>query len=134
MNCFVLDILFIFQILTPSFVSPLKIHLFHPLSPCSTTYPLLLPCSGIPLHLGIESSQGQGPLLPLMSNKSILCYICSWSHGLLHVYSLLGGLVHGSFGQIYNFVKCFCIFHLTIVSSSVHVFLVLVVYNCSKCI
>jgi len=28
-----------------------------------------------------------------MSDKVILCYICSWSHGSLHVYSLLGSLV-----------------------------------------
>jgi hypothetical protein len=26
-------------------------------------------------------SQNQGSLLPLMFNKAILCYICSWSHG-----------------------------------------------------
>jgi hypothetical protein len=28
-----------------------------------------------------------------MSDKAILCYICIWSHGSLHVYSLVGGLV-----------------------------------------
>jgi hypothetical protein len=28
----------------------------------------------------------------LMPNKTILCYICGWSHGFLHVYSLVGGL------------------------------------------
>jgi hypothetical protein len=27
-----------------------------------------------------------------MSNKVILCYICSWSYRSLHVYSLVGGL------------------------------------------
>jgi hypothetical protein len=27
-----------------------------------------------------------------------LCYICGWSHGYLHVYSLVGGLVLGSSG------------------------------------
>jgi hypothetical protein len=26
-----------------------------------------------------------------MSTKAILCYICSWSHGSLLVYSLVGG-------------------------------------------
>jgi hypothetical protein len=46
--------------------------------------------------LGIEPSQDQGPFLPLLSNKSILCYIYSWSHGSLHVHSLVGGLVPGS--------------------------------------
>jgi hypothetical protein len=32
----------------------------------------------------------------LMSHKAILCYISDWSHGLLHVYSLVSGLVPGS--------------------------------------
>jgi hypothetical protein len=53
---------------------------------------------GIPLHWGIEPSQDRGPLLPLMPDKAILCYICGWSHGSLHVYSLVGGLVPGSSG------------------------------------
>jgi hypothetical protein len=57
------------------------------------------PHSGIPLHWDIEPSQDQGPLLPLMTDKAILCYICSWSHGLLQVYSLVGGLVPGSSGR-----------------------------------
>ena len=33
-----------------------------------------------------------------MPDKAILCYIFSWSHGSLHVYSLVGGLVLGSSG------------------------------------
>ena len=33
-----------------------------------------------------------------MLNKVIFCYICNWSHGLIHEFSLIGGLVHGSFG------------------------------------
>jgi len=53
---------------------------------------------GIPLHWGIKPPQNQGPLLPLMPDKAILGYICSWSHGFLHVYSLVGGLVPGSSG------------------------------------
>jgi hypothetical protein len=28
-----------------------------------------------------------------MSNKAILCHMCSWSHGSLHVYYLVGGPV-----------------------------------------
>ena len=36
-----------------------------------------------------------------MSEKAILCYIYSWSHGSLHVYSLVGGLVPGSSGGIW---------------------------------
>ena len=53
------------------------------------THPLPPPYSGIPLHWGMEPSQEQGPLFPLMPNKAILCYIRSWSHGTLHVYSLI---------------------------------------------
>jgi hypothetical protein len=41
-----------------------------------------------------KSSQDQGPLLPLMPYKAILCCICGWSHA----YSLVGGLVPGSSG------------------------------------
>jgi hypothetical protein len=67
-----------------------------PLSPCSLTHPLLLPCPGIALHGGIKPSQDQGPLLSSMSHKAILCYIYLWSHESLHVYSLVLGLVHGS--------------------------------------
>jgi len=47
--------------------------------------------SHIPQHsptLGVQPWQDQGLLLPLVPNKSILCYICSWSHGSIHVYSL----------------------------------------------
>jgi len=36
--------------------------------PCSPTHPLLLPSPGIPLYLGIELSQAQGPLLPLKTD------------------------------------------------------------------
>jgi hypothetical protein len=37
----------------------------------------------------------------LITNKAILCSICSWSHGSLHLYSLDGGLVPESSGGIY---------------------------------
>jgi hypothetical protein len=33
-------------------------------------------------------SQEQEPLLPLMPDKAILCYIYSWIHGSLQVYPL----------------------------------------------
>ncbi|EDL30654.1 mCG146276, partial [Mus musculus] len=62
------------------------------------SHSLLPPCPGIPQHWSMEPSQDQGPLLPLMSGQVILCYTCSWSHGSLHVYSLVGGLVPGSTG------------------------------------
>jgi hypothetical protein len=41
-------------------------------------------------HWGIKHPQDQGLLLSLMPDKAILCYICSWSCGSLHVYSLVG--------------------------------------------
>jgi hypothetical protein len=97
-----LDILFIYisnVIPFPGFHSR---NLYHPSSPWffesapSATHSLPLPCPGIPLHWGIEPSQDQGTLLTLMPNKVILCYICGWSHGSLHVYSLIGGLVPGN--------------------------------------
>ena len=55
--------------------------------------------ASLPYHSptwGIESPRDQGPFLPLMPDEAIVCYISSWSHGFLHVYSLVGGLVTGS--------------------------------------
>jgi hypothetical protein len=49
-----------------------------------------------PLHWGIKPSQDQGPALSLMSDKTILCYRCSWIHGSLPLHSLVSGLVPGS--------------------------------------
>ena len=73
-----------------------------PISPLQAPYPIpFQPASmslfpSIPLHCGINWSQDQGPPLLLMPAKSILCYICSWRHGFLHVYFLGGSLVPGS--------------------------------------
>ena len=50
--------------------------LLHPFTLSHTT-PLASPYTG-------ASSL---PPLPLMSDKAILCYICIWSPGSLHVYS-----------------------------------------------
>jgi hypothetical protein len=58
----------------------------------------VLPCPGIPIHRGLKLSQDQGRLLSLLSHKAILCYICGWKHGSLHVYPLVCGLVPGSSG------------------------------------
>ena len=46
----------------------------------------------------MEPSQDQGPLLSLMPDKAILCYVGRWSLGSFHVYSLDGGLVLVSSG------------------------------------
>jgi hypothetical protein len=99
---FKLVILFIYISNATHFpVSPPQAH--HPtLSPClyegapPPTYSLPPHHPSIPLHWGTQLRQGQGDPLPLMSDKATLCYICSWSHGSLHVYSLVGGLVPGS--------------------------------------
>ena len=110
--CCLLDILFIYisnVISFPSFHSSKP--LSHPPSPCyegaqTPAHPLLPPCPGILLHWGMESSQNQGPLLPLLSNKAIFCYICGWSPGTLHVYSLINGLVPGSPGGLVGWYCC----------------------------
>jgi hypothetical protein len=81
--------LFPFQMLSPlSVPPPPQRPPIPPLYLCfyeGYSHLLLLPCPGIPLHWGIQPSQDQGPLLPVMFHKAILCYIRSWSHGSLHV-------------------------------------------------
>jgi hypothetical protein len=75
---------------------------------CSPTHPPTL--TSLPLALpswSIESLQDRGPPLPLMPDKAILCYISSWSHGSLHVYSLVGDLVPGSSGVSGWFILLF---------------------------
>jgi hypothetical protein len=98
---FLLDILFIYILNVIPFPGyPSRKPTSHPPSTCfyegdpPTTYPPLPPHPGIPLPLGIEPSRDQG----LMPDKAILCYICCWNHGSLHVYSLVSGLVLGSSG------------------------------------
>jgi hypothetical protein len=79
---------------------PLRIPPSHPLLPASMRalpHPLQSHNPSIPLRWGIEPSQ-EGPPCSLMPDKSILQYIHSWSHGSLHVYSLVGDLVPGSSG------------------------------------
>jgi hypothetical protein len=91
--------------LSPFTISPLQTLI--PCPPASTivfsnkpTHPptLLFYLPSIPLCWGIKPSQDQGPPLPLMPDKAILFYICSWSHKSLHVYSLVGDLVPESSG------------------------------------
>lgn len=64
----------------------------------SPTYPLPPYYYSIPLCWGIKPPQDQGPPLPLLSDKAILCYICVWSHESLPVHFLVSGLVSGSTG------------------------------------
>ena len=64
------------------------------------THPLPPPCPHIPLHWDIGPSRDQVPLLPLMSNMAILCYIYGKSHSSLHVYLLFCGLDPGRSGWL----------------------------------
>jgi hypothetical protein len=81
--------LFKFQMLSPFLFSPLETPYPIPL-PCffegdtPPTHPLLPYLLGIPLHCDIKPSQDQGPLLTMMPNKTILCYIYGRCHGSLH--------------------------------------------------
>lgn len=83
-------------------ISPLQ----HPylIPPAPFFYEGALPsthCPSIALLWGIMSPQEQGPPLLLMPDKATFCYISSWSHGSLHMYSLIGGLVLGALrGQV----------------------------------
>ena len=96
--------LFAFQMLSPFSVSPPQTPIPSPFPASMRVFPHPPTCSpphhpSIPLHWGIEPSQDQGPLFLLMPDKTILCYICRWSHGSLHMYSLVGVLVPGSSGK-----------------------------------
>jgi hypothetical protein len=68
---------------------------------CSPTHPFLPHHPSILLCSDIEPLQEQEPHFPLMNDKAILCYICSWSHVSLHVYPWVDGLVHGSSGWLW---------------------------------
>jgi hypothetical protein len=97
--------------LSPFLVSPLETP--YPIRPphasmrmFTPTYPLLPLRPGIPLHWGIEPSQDLGTLLPSMSDKAILYYIWGWSHGPLHMYSLVGSLFSRSSGCLVSWYCC----------------------------
>jgi hypothetical protein len=76
--------------------------------PHSPAHPLLPQGPSIPLPWIIELPQDQGAPLPVMPDKVILCYICSWSHGSLHVYPLVGSFVPGLFGWLILFFLWGC--------------------------
>ena len=69
LKIFFLDIFFIYisnAIPFPSFSS--ENPLSSPPSPCSSTNPLLIPGTSIPLYWGTETSQDKGPFLPLKTD------------------------------------------------------------------
>jgi hypothetical protein len=102
--------LFTFQMLSSFPISPPQAPYHLSPSPClyegapPPAHPTLLQCLSISLPWLIESAQDQGPPVPVMLDKAILC-IYGWSHGSLHVYSLVGGLVPESLG-----VSCWLMF------------------------
>jgi len=72
---------------SPSFLDIIPLsHSFHffykgvplPIQPC------FLPARHSPT-LGVHTWQDQGLLHPLMPNKAIICYLCSWTHGSVYV-------------------------------------------------
>lgn len=76
---------------SPFRVSPSEIP--YPIAPPSAymrvlTHPpthFCLPALAFP-YTGVSNTPwAQGLLLPLISNKTILCHICDWSHRSLHV-------------------------------------------------
>ena len=79
-------------------VFPLKTPNPIPRPPAHQPTHCCFPVLAFPYTGSLSQSQDQGPFLPMMPDKAILCYICGWSHGYLHVYSLVGGLVSGSSG------------------------------------
>ena len=101
---FILGILFIYiSTVFPFLGLPFRNPLSHLPSPClydsahPPTYPLPSSHPGIPLLWDIKNPQIQRPLLPLMSNKVIVCHKCGRIQGSLHVYSLVGGTVPENF-------------------------------------
>jgi hypothetical protein len=67
--------------------------------PYPPTHPLPSHHPSIPLCCSLQHPQDQGTPLPLMPDKAIICYICNWSHGSLHMYTMEGGLVPVSSGD-----------------------------------
>ena len=59
-------------------------------------HPLLPYHLSVSLWRGTEPSQDQGSALSLVPDKSILCYICRWSHGSPSCVLFGGGLVLGN--------------------------------------
>jgi hypothetical protein len=118
---------------SPFQVSPLEApYPIHPPSDSMRGLPHPLPssCPGISLDLGIEHPQAQGLLFPLMFNKAIFCHICGQCHGLLHVYSLVGGpVLRSSWGGLAcsyfcslhgaaNPLSSFCLFSISSIRDS----------------
>ena len=82
-------------------VSPLEtLYPIHPPPALTSVLPHPPTLTSLPWNspiLGHWTLSGpRAALLPLTSNKAILCHICGQSPGSLHVYSLVGGPVSRS--------------------------------------
>jgi hypothetical protein len=85
--------------LSPPHLASMRVLPHLPTYSCLTT--LAFPYTGTSsLH------RTKGLPLPLMPDKTIFCYICRWSHGSLHVFSLVGGLIPGSSGGLVGWYCC----------------------------
>jgi hypothetical protein len=68
-------------------------------TPISASLPFHSPTLGHRTLSNLRAAPPQPPPPPaLMSNKALFCHVCNWSHGSLHVYSLVGGPVLASSG------------------------------------
>jgi hypothetical protein len=93
---------FTFQMLSPSLVSPqecFSLSLILPSPASMRMLPSHLPTPmSLPWHSHTLGNQAfTGPRIsPLIDARQCLYYKCSWSHGLLNVYSLVGELIPGN--------------------------------------
>ena len=80
--------------------------------------------STIPLHWDIKPPQNQRSPLPLIPDKAVLCYICTWSHGPIPYTFFFDGLVPGrAWGSGYLILLLFlwgCKFHFSSFSPSLN--------------
>ena len=91
--------------ISPSPVSPPQLPIPSPLRfasmRCSSTHSptLASPFLASPCQENDQDKQrppqDQGFPFPLMPDKALLCYICSWSHGSLHACNLAGVFLPG---------------------------------------
>ena len=92
----------LFRVLSPAPKTPYPIPPPHdsmrvfPYPPTPASLPWYSPTLGHPAFTGPRAS----PPIPEVAipDRAVLCYTCSWSHGSLCVYSLVGDLVLGRSG------------------------------------
>ena len=98
---FIFQLFVIFWFLLCKLPTPFFLPCLYEGSP-STTHPIMPHHLSIQLCWGIKPSQDQRPLLPWMPDKVILCYIYSWSHVSLHMYTLVLGSLRGPVSRYFS--------------------------------